>query len=561
MAFQGFQLDAFQPLDTPGQGGDPAPLPHLGLLLGAASGSTLTPATGHLTFAGYVPALVQNRSYAASTGHLTFTGRVPTLTQPRSYTPTVGHLTFAGYVPTLVQSSGYTPATGHLSFAGYASTITQPRSYTPTTGHLTFAGYVPTVGSTGGMYPMPLPSLTLGGSAVTAVISPATGHLTFTGYVPTQGNQAITVEWDDVGADDGYRVKWGTSSGSYSWSADVATDVLTYTITSLTYGQTYYIRIYALVGGVEQDPSAEIRLTAGWCFLPTVGHLTFSGKVPTVAQTGGASLTPTTGHLTFAGYAAGIDQDRSYTPTTGHLTFAGYAPTLTQGSGSTLSPTTGHLTFAGYVPTISQPRSYTPAVGHLTFTGRVPTLVQARVVAPSKGALFLVGYTPGLTQSGPIVLTPSKGALYLVGHQPTVTGAGADTVFGGVPGFWPQPGSNKGWLRKVAREVSGPDRTIPQRAQEAVAAVAAGYVGAWDQARAEAELRAALLAQSIRFQQVYTDLLAKVYERLLAEAMAQQAIAAVEQAQLEQAQAVEAARLAAWERDEDDALTLLLLAA
>lgn len=582
MAFQGnaFQQNAIQSgtndfTASPGQGGDPAPLPHLGLLLGAAAGgNTVNPTTGHLTFAGYVAGIEQDRSYAATTGHLTFAGYVSTLDQDRSYTPTTGHLTFAGYVAGIQQARSYAPTTGSLTFAGYAPGIDQDRSYTATTGHLTFAGYVAGVAQGGGLNPASLPHLGMGASAaavpnvvsptkgalsftgyvptvtqagavgpaylphialgaspapaiyspatghmsfvgyvpgVYGAIQPATGHLTFTGRVPTQGNQAIIVEWDDVGADAGYRVKWGTATNTYTWSADVATDVLTYTITSLTYGQTYYIRIYALVGGVEQDPSAEIRLTAGWCFLPTVGHLTFAGYVPGISQGSGNGATPTTGHLTFAGYAPGIEQDRSYAPTTGHLTFAGYVPSVAQAR--TVDTTTGHLTFAGYVP--------------------------------------------GIDQTGPRVVFPTEGHLFFRGYAPTVTGASAGTVFGGVPGYWPQPGQNKEWLRKVAREVAGPARTLPQRAQAAVAEVAAGYVGAWDQARAEAELRAALLAQSIKYQAVYFDLLARIYEQTLADAIARQAIAGIEQAQLDLVQAAAAARQAA--QDEDDAIVLLLL--
>lgn len=70
-----------------------------------------------------------------------------------------------------------------------------------------------------------------------------------------------TVSWDDLVGEDGYRIKWGTSSNNYTASADVAADTTSYTITGLLFGTTYYTRTYGLLAGVEQEGSVERVLT------------------------------------------------------------------------------------------------------------------------------------------------------------------------------------------------------------------------------------------------------------------------------------------------------------
>lgn len=67
--------------------------------------------------------------------------------------------------------------------------------------------------------------------------------------------------WDDIVGEDGYRVKWGTAPNTYTASADVGANVTSYTITNLAMGTTYYARVYALLGGLEQDGSVERILT------------------------------------------------------------------------------------------------------------------------------------------------------------------------------------------------------------------------------------------------------------------------------------------------------------
>jgi len=111
----------------------------------------IAPATGHLTYTGYVPTVSQGSSIVPSTGHLVYTGYVPTVTQGAgtAVAPSTGHLVYTGYVPTVTNGGAHTvaPATGHLVYTGYAPTVVQggSQSIAPSTGHLTYTGHVPQV--------------------------------------------------------------------------------------------------------------------------------------------------------------------------------------------------------------------------------------------------------------------------------------------------------------------------------------------------------------------------------------------------------------------------------
>ena len=73
--------------------------------------------------------------------------------------------------------------------------------------------------------------------------------------------RGIRLTWDQsaVIGEDGFRIKWGTSTGTYTASADVGANIETYTIPSsaLTPGTTYYWIVVGLLAGVEQTPSSE----------------------------------------------------------------------------------------------------------------------------------------------------------------------------------------------------------------------------------------------------------------------------------------------------------------
>jgi hypothetical protein len=121
----------------------------------------------------------------------------------------------------------------------------------------------------------------------------------------------IVVEWDDVGADEeGYRVRWGNESGPpYDYYADVGANVLTYTIQDQYWGDDLYWRVYALVDGVEQEPSVEVVLTVGsWAELTGAAAAASIGALSqstSIALTG-ASVAAQSGTVT-----SGADTSRA----------------------------------------------------------------------------------------------------------------------------------------------------------------------------------------------------------------------------------------------------------
>jgi hypothetical protein len=436
----------------------------------------IEPAKGSLSLAGYVPTLEQPQVVTPVKGTLTLSGNVATVAQAANQTiaAVVGHLTATGYAPGVERTANQTvgpPEVGHLSLNGQTATVSQPRVLEPVSGALTLTGRQPTIEQTGGIpgfFSLALLGLPIGADTGAQSLTPSTGHLTLggkvpvvgfdqdvfpakgaltlTGKVPTVGNQEILIEWDDVGADEGYRVKWGTSTGVYSWSADVATDVLQYEVKGLTFGVTYYIAVYALVDGEEQEASVEQVFTAGLWHLPTTGHLTLGGKVPTVVQGAAQSVTPTKGNLALGGKVATVTQPRELTPTKGALTLTGYQPTVAQAR--LVEPSTGSLTLTGYAPTLTQPRSLEPVLGHLALTGYVPDVSQARTVDPVKGSLSLTGKQPTVTQTAGTALEPLPASLTLTGYAPEVTLVGPILV---------EPGTGNLRLRGYIPTITGPN--------------------------------------------------------------------------------------------------------
>jgi hypothetical protein len=74
---------------------------------------------------------------------------------------------------------------------------------------------------------------------------------------PTGANK-VTVYWDEVAGATGYRVRWGTVSGSYPHSSPVLpADARQWSITGLVTEQTYYVVVQAEYNGLWGPPSEE----------------------------------------------------------------------------------------------------------------------------------------------------------------------------------------------------------------------------------------------------------------------------------------------------------------
>lgn len=68
-----------------------------------------------------------------------------------------------------------------------------------------------------------------------------------------------TLSWGAVSGNEGYRVEWGSTSGTYPNSATVATNVTSYVVTPGA--GTWYWRVAALVNGYAQRWSDEASFT------------------------------------------------------------------------------------------------------------------------------------------------------------------------------------------------------------------------------------------------------------------------------------------------------------
>ena len=78
---------------------------------------------------------------------------------------------------------------------------------------------------------------------------------------------AITVTWANAVRADGYRIEWGTTSGSYTDRA--TTTGLSYNITGLTASTTHYLRVVSTrTGANDGTPSAEASATTDAALMP-----------------------------------------------------------------------------------------------------------------------------------------------------------------------------------------------------------------------------------------------------------------------------------------------------
>ena len=86
-------------------------------------------------------------------------------------------------------------------------------------------------------------------------------------------SSGINVEWDAATDADGYRVEWGTASGSYT--DDDTTSSTSYAITSLSAGTTYYLRVVATRTDADDGvPSDEASAATDAATLPAPAQVT-----------------------------------------------------------------------------------------------------------------------------------------------------------------------------------------------------------------------------------------------------------------------------------------------
>jgi len=84
------------------------------------------------------------------------------------------------------------------------------------------------------------------------------------GLLPSslQAAQSVTLAWNAVNGVAGYRLHYGTASGTYTQTVDVG-DITTATVSRLTPGLTYYFAVTAYnVAGLESLPSNQVSFLA-----------------------------------------------------------------------------------------------------------------------------------------------------------------------------------------------------------------------------------------------------------------------------------------------------------
>ncbi|MBD2844011.1 fibronectin type III domain-containing protein [Paenibacillus sp. IB182496] len=101
-----------------------------------------------------------------------------------------------------------------------------------------------------------------------ATLSPPAAPLARRAYAETFGN--LAVEWQSVPGAAGYRLYYGTASGSYTETVEVGNN-LGQLVTGLTPGATYYFTVKAYNGRGESPASAELSATVGG-WLPLAPH-------------------------------------------------------------------------------------------------------------------------------------------------------------------------------------------------------------------------------------------------------------------------------------------------
>lgn len=137
-------------------------------------------------------------------------------------------------------------------------------------------------------------------TATPAVGAPSAPTLSTT----TAGNAQVALTWTSVGSATSYKVKYGTSTGSYSTTLSVG-NVTSYTVTGLGNGTTYYFAAVATNGSGDSGNSNELNATPQSSSTPNAP--VFHSLVGTSAQlTASWSVVPNaTGYKVKRGTSAG----------------------------------------------------------------------------------------------------------------------------------------------------------------------------------------------------------------------------------------------------------------
>ena len=438
---------------------------------------TCAPPVGAIVAQGFAPSLTQAANQFAYPAHasLGVSGLAPAVNATAHVLayPGAGSIAAVGQTPTTGGDVIAEPAAGAIVATGYAPSATNSgdrnvvvswarlvvpaaegsRTLSPAAGSIAAVGQAP--------------SLTVPGNTN---VTPGAGSIGSSGYAPTAGWYSVLIEWSDITGEDGYRIKWGTASDTYSWSADVAADVTSYTIRGLIGAQLYFVRIYGLLSGVEQDPSAEIVLTPLYGFVPDPASIVVQGFAPTVSVGGNVSRSPAAGSIAAVGIAPTVSATSHQTvaPGAASVVVGWFAPIadISEPGNTNRLPAAGSVAAVGQAPTVqvSDVRSASPGAGSIAATGQAPSVtVTIRSDVPA-GSVAVSGFAPTLTQTTQAIVYPGAGRIEAQGSAPTVirTGGGYEDDYGWIPsGGWghrkPKPHRKTDSEREAEARQEAPD--------------------------------------------------------------------------------------------------------
>lgn len=407
---------------------------------GVGSGTIDVTANGSTA---YTASFTENAATSGVVGVAAFIPAVvgPTIdVQPQSVTAVYGST--ASFSVSATSSGGSLSYQWEYSKTGGASwlTLTGATSSTYTTGTLTFTenGYLyrvkvtdsnGTTTSDSALLTVPTPAITVQPANQTF----GTGDTATFSVTAITNSGSLAYQWflQSVPG-EGFAQISGATSSSYTTgtlsNSDAGKGYLVLVTDSGTPGAVYSNPAYLQLIQVSPSTSSapfDPNVFDGAAFdvvtpsPPSATRINLTGKQPTITQgAAGTTISPTVGHLTLTGRQPSVLLTTVLTPTVDNLLLTGRQPTVTQVT--YVAPSVGHLTLTGYSPAIVQASGISPSVGHLVLTGRQPTIQLDAVLAPAVGHLTLTGRQPTIFQGTPVTVSPQTGHLTLTGRQVTL---------------------------------------------------------------------------------------------------------------------------------------------
>jgi hypothetical protein len=214
----------------------------------------------------------------------------------------------------------------------------------------------------------------------------------------TNAGQA-TLAWDSTAGATGYRLYYGTASGAYSESIDVA-DATSYTVNNLTEGQTYYFAAASYdFSGNQSGYSNEVSKIVAASTLIQLSVITGGTGTGTVSGTGISC-----GNVCSDSYSPGTAVTLTATPSSGSI-FAGWSGGCTGTGTCTVTMNAATSVMATFNSSVTTYSVTATASGNGTITALNNTNVGTATSGTS--TITTVNVAKGANQS--FSITPAAG--------------------------------------------------------------------------------------------------------------------------------------------------------